>query len=338
MIVKITQFPVFVLTPGTSLFLRSDTMVVVGVDGGKSVLPLRKCKSLVVVRGVSLSVDLMWALLDLKASVSFISGAGRLLGVMSGSDSGRGNLRERQYHLGFNRRLEVSKRLVAAKVSNYYYFMENFYKNHGGVKLKRGLDKTLLLSEGISGVSDFARLMQIEGACASVFFQLSPVFVSGSVGGRSRFPSFDAYNAFISIGYGLLKNSYVSALGHYRLDSDAGVMHTISADKPSLALDLMEESRYLVDRCVIGLLNNRQLRSDVHYSIDDVNGCVVNEFGFKTFVQLYSSFLQKENVKCGGAKVTLLEVPYRQVLLFSRYLRDDSEYVPWCPRGLICSV
>lgn len=91
-----------------------------------------------------------------------------------------------------------------------------------------------------------------EGAAARVFFAawatLLPVQVRFR--GRRRRPPTDPANAALSLGYSLLHARVLEACHAAGLDAALGVLHTPEHDRPSLACDLVEFERAVVERWV----------------------------------------------------------------------------------------
>src|SRR2546429_8038338 len=76
---------------------------------------------------------------------------------------------------------------------------------------------------------------------------------------RSRRPPRDRINCLLSFLYALLRHDCVAALTSVGLDPFVGFFHVDRPNRPSLALDLMEEFRpWLADRLGITLINRQQ--------------------------------------------------------------------------------
>lgn len=76
---------------------------------------------------------------------------------------------------------------------------------------------------------------------------------------RTRRPPEDAFNACLSFGYTLLLGRVESACRLAGVDPQLGALHEAQDGKPSLALDLMEPWRPLIDQLVVRMVNKRQL-------------------------------------------------------------------------------
>jgi hypothetical protein len=77
---------------------------------------------------------------------------------------------------------------------------------------------------------------------------------------RSRCPPHDRISCLLSFQYALVRHDCVAALTAAGLDPFVGFLHADRPNRPSLALDLMEEFRpWLSDRLVVTLVNRQQI-------------------------------------------------------------------------------
>ena len=72
---------------------------------------------------------------------------------------------------------------------------------------------------------------------------------------RTKRPPLEPSNAVLSFVYTLATSEFAAALETVGLDSYIGYCHTLRSGRVSLACDLVEEARCLVERFVITLLN-----------------------------------------------------------------------------------
>jgi CRISPR-associated protein Cas1 len=106
------------------------------------------------------------------------------------------------------------------------------------------------------------RLRGLEGQGAALYFSQFgkllrvPHF---SFTHRNRRPPRDPVNACLSFGYAVLGSLIESLAARSGLDPTLGFFHQPAYGRPSLALDVLEEFRPLVDGLVLRLLNRRQL-------------------------------------------------------------------------------
>jgi CRISPR associated protein, Cas1 family len=105
----------------------------------------------------------------------------------------------------------------------------------------------------------------VPGAAARAYFgALGQIMPDGmTFAGRSRRPPEDIINAALSYGYAIILGETVSALCAAGLDPAIGLLHADDDNRPSLALDLMEEFRPLVvDQVVVSAARRAELRPE----------------------------------------------------------------------------
>ncbi|MCX7084636.1 MAG: CRISPR-associated endonuclease Cas1 [Methylococcales bacterium] len=135
-----------------------------------------------------------------------------------------------------------------------------------------------------------ASLRGYEGAAAAAYFGGYAHLFAGALNftGRKKRPPPDPVNVCLSLGYTLLHYDAVRACHIVGLDPMLGFFHDVSFGRESLACDLMEPLRPLMDRWIWQLFKNKQLRPE-HFS-DDVGGrCQMNKVGRQVFYAYYES-------------------------------------------------
>ena len=134
-----------------------------------------------------------------------------------------------------------------------------------------------------------SNLRGYEGAAAAAYFGSYVHLFANSLNftGRKKRPPPDPVNACLSLGYTLLHYDAVRACHTVGLDAMLGFYHDISFGRESLACDLMEPLRPLMDRWVWQMFKDRQLRIE-HFSSDN-DRCQMNKAGRQCFYSFYES-------------------------------------------------
>lgn len=132
-------------------------------------------------------------------------------------------------------------------------------------------------------------LRGFEGAAAAAYFGGFTQLFAPTLNftGRHKRPPPDPVNACLSLGYTLLHYDAVRACHIVGLDAMLGFYHDVSFGRESLACDLMEPLRPLMDGWVWQLFRERQLRPE-HFS-DDNGRCQMNKAGRQCFYAFYES-------------------------------------------------
>lgn len=136
----------------------------------------------------------------------------------------------------------------------------------------------------------FDQLRGIEGAAARAYFHGFEVVLPPVLGfhGRNRRPPRDPVNACLSLGYTLLHFDAVHAAHCAGLDPLIGYYHEPAVGRESLACDLIEPLRPLIDRWVWGLFRDRLLEPD-HFSRHD-GACLLGKAGRGHFYRQWARF------------------------------------------------
>lgn len=272
--------------------------------------------------------------------LSFYNPYGRFLCRVTGMNHGNVLLRKQQYRISDNADAScvIARNLILGKVFNSRWSIDRTLRDHAlRVDEERCRNAAGYLANALEKIKkeeNLDSLRGLEGECASVYFGIFDELILNqkdtfSFRGRSKRPPLDNVNAMLSFGYTLLANDCANALEGAGLDSYVGFMHRDRPGRKSLALDLMEEMRtVLVDRLVLTLINNRQIRAE-HFQISQSGAVEFTEEGRRKFIaawqerkreQITHPYLQEKI--CWGL------VPHIQALLLSRYLRGDIDGYP----------
>jgi len=151
---------------------------------------------------------------------------------------------------------------------------------------------------------------------------------------RTRHPPRDPINCLLSFIYALLRHNCVAALTSVGLDPFVGFLHADRPNRPSLALDLMEEFRpWVADRLAITLINRQQTVPE-HF-VEREGGVV--EFtgtGRRLVIQAYQERKQDELAHpLLEQNLRLAQMPFVQARILARHLRGDlPQYLPLVPK------
>lgn len=139
-----------------------------------------------------------------------------------------------------------------------------------------------------SGARMIPTLLGIEGAAARCYFSAwQSVFPeSWQFNRRTRRPPTDPVNALLSLGYTLLYFDAMRACYGAGLDPLLGFLHQPSYGRASLACDLVELLRHLVDRWVWDLVRHQVLRPD-HFVAEQSGACLLSKTGRQLFFEQY---------------------------------------------------
>ncbi len=132
-------------------------------------------------------------------------------------------------------------------------------------------------------------LRGIEGAAASACFQVYTQIFASSLAfkGRNRRPPRDPVNAALSLGYTLLHAEVAIACYRHGLDPYIGFYHDLSHGRESLAADLMEPLRPVIDGWVWDLFRKQDLRARNFYR--EGEACWLDKDGRAVFYKAWEA-------------------------------------------------
>lgn len=161
-------------------------------------------------------------------------------------------LREKQYAMGETEELEAAKKLVANKITNQIFLLEKADKKEAAVFLEGIKSKTGAAKNGKD-------LLGLEGSAGKFFFQS----YFEALEWKRRLPraKTDIPNYLMDIGYTMLFNFTEAMLGIYGFDAYKGFYHKLFFQRKSLACDLMEPFRCIIDKQIVKSHNLGQIDS-----------------------------------------------------------------------------
>lgn len=158
----------------------------------------------------------------------------------------------------------LARNTMAAKLSNARQLIRRTLHDNIGLRDDSEIQKVVqILTASIDQLyqaKNIEEIVGIEGYCARSYFSvfnklITNKKVSLTFEFRTKRPPLDPVNAVLSFVYTLATSEFAAALETVGLDSYIGYCHTLRSGRASLACDLVEEVRCLVERFVITLLN-----------------------------------------------------------------------------------
>lgn len=261
--------------------------------------------------------------LELGMPIHYLSDFGKYLGSALPGHSRNGKLRLAQYAVYHNseRRLELVKAIVTAKIHNQYTVLYRHKLADNSLKSRKKLVEEQTTLDGVRGV---------EGLAAREYFASWDALLKEpwSFPGRNRRPPTDPVNSLLSFAYGLLRVQVTAAVHIAGLDPYIGYLHEVHHGQPAMVLDLMEEFRPLVaDSLVLSVLNNREIQPEDF--TESLGAFRLSDNGRKKFLQAFERKMNDEfkhpvfEYRCSYRRSIEL-----QARLLSRHLQEELAYKP----------
>jgi len=307
-------------------------------DGKEQRFPAAQVERVILLGNIQLSTQVMASLLEAGIPVCFLSSRGRYRGRLSPATHANIGLRMKQYDCVRESTLAMpyARWFVIGKIRNSKEVVCRKLSDAGfdGSKLRKSLKGWM---DAAGRTHHMERLRGFEGMAARDYFQAFEQIFSKTPfawEGRNRQPPRDPINSMLSLGYTLLLNECVSAIEAIGLDMYAGMLHGgekhSDYGKPSLALDLMEEFRYLVDRLVMRLLLSGQYTAKDFDRIPH-GGCFLKGHVRKVFFTAWETLMQSP-ITYDHRRLGYRLIVAEQASLLARALQDESvEYRPFMP-------
>lgn len=190
--------------------------------------------------------------------------------------------------------LTWSRQIVRAKLRAQHRVLNRAFAERADLRKPLGDARGALLSivDRLSRATERSSVLGLEGAGAAAYFKGFGHLFAPSLGfhGRRRRPPPDPVNACLSLGYTLLHARAVQACWAAGLDPMVGFLHLPSHGRASLACDLMEPWRALIDEWVWQQFRDRLLRPE-HFGKDGAGACLM---GKAARAQFYESLAPLE--------------------------------------------
>jgi CRISPR-associated protein Cas1 len=330
---------VYVTNDQAYLTLDNNNLVC-SVEGQVALkMPFDNIENIVCFSYMGCSPALMGKCVEDKIPINFISPTGKYWAKICGETKGNVYLRIAQIDQFRKKGVELAVREMQAKFSNHIRVYRRSMHDYPALKSDTEVIKTIdTLQDGIvkaEGCTSKETLLGIEGNCASAYFSSFPkMLLNRSMADtfqcRNKRPPLDPVNALLSFFYTLATSDCAAALETVGLDSYIGFYHELRSGRVSLACDMVEEMRGIVERFVITLVNLRIVGNE---DFDhQASGAVwLNSDGKKKALQQWQE--KKRSIiyhKVIKEKIPLGLLPYVQSNLLAKYIRGEiEEYIPY---------
>ncbi len=322
-------------------YLSLDGENVVLTEKGKEIvrLPFANLESIYCFNYLGCSPALMGKCAEENVALCFLSPQGRFLARVTGKTKGNVFLRKQQIERFADNsvRLDLIRAILSAKIKNTRNLLLRSRRDNDDPDTCAPITHCLdLLSENLAKIKseqDIDKLRGLEGESAKAYFEIFDKLLLRQreyfrLFMRTKRPPLDRINAVLSFLYTICTNDIASALECVGLDPYIGVYHTLRPGRVSLACDIVEEFRTVIDRFVISAINLSKINKDDF--TQQVGGAMyLNDDGRKKIITLWQekkreSFIHpllKEKLQFGL-------FPYVQANLMAKFIRQEINKYP----------
>lgn len=328
---------IYITNEQAYLFLDGENLVCRIDDNEKFRIPFDNVENIVCFNYLGCSPALMGKCVGKCIPINFVSPHGKFLAKVCGETKGNVFLRVAQIDKFRENGLFLTQNTLASKFSNSLQVIKRTL--HDNVSLRdddeiKAVINTLRYSvDEIYQSASIESAMGIEGNCAKNYFSVFNKLITNpkasiSFEYRTKKPPLDPVNALLSFVYTLYTNEYAAALETVGLDSYIGFCHSLRSGRSSLACDLVEETRCLVERFVLTLIN-LQIITEKDFD-KQISGAVwLNEDGRKKVLSRWQEKKRTDTVHPYlKQKIPFGLIPYIQSNLLAKYVRGDLKEYP----------
>lgn len=300
-------------------------------------IPFANVENIVCFNYMGCSPALMGKCVQEHIPINFLSPQGKFLAKVCGETKGNVFLRVRQIDVFREKGLFLAQNTMAAKFSNARQLIKRTLHDTTALRENEEIQQVLKLlqkkAKEVYLAQSIEEVIGIEGNCAKSFFSIFNLLITNSKVSfsftyRNKRPPLDPVNAMLSFVYTLATNEFAAALETVGLDSYIGYCHSLRSGRESLACDLVEEYRCVVERFVLTLINLKII-SEKDFETQ-VSGAVwLNESGRKKILTKWQEKKRTDYVHPQlKQKIPFGLIPYVQSNLLAKYIRGDIEEYP----------
>lgn len=317
------------------LSLDGENIVCKVEEENKFRIPFDNVEGIVCFSYLGCSPALMGKCVEKNVPINFMSPNGKFLAKVFGETKGNVFLRISQIDKFREEGISLAQNTMASKFCNTIKLIKRTLHDNSNLREDKSIINTLdILKNGIDSVynaNSIEEIVGIEGNCAKAYFSIfNKLLTNKSVKfeSRTKRPPLDCVNATLSFVYTLLTNEYAAALETVGLDSYIGFCHKLRSGRVSLACDLIEETRAVVDRFVITLFNLKVL-TEKDFEKQVSGAVLLNDDGRKKVITKWQEKKRSEIVHPYlNEKIMFGLLPYVQSNLLAKFIRGDLDEYP----------
>jgi len=328
----------YLTTQGAKLHKRSRRLMVTKDDEEIQSIPLIKVKQVQIFGNIAITTPALTWLMTENIDIIFSTRHGKYRGRVIGESSGHSKLRRWQYRRVDNTLFAVNtaRTIVKAKLHNSRTLLQRYQRKLNQPKLETAITRLAETITRADRSQTINSLRGVEGIGAAVYFQaLQHLFKypQFQFQKRTRRPPTDPTNVLLSFGYTMLAHQIESAVEMVGLDPYLGTLHADAYNRPSMALDIMEEFRsIIVDSVVLRCINSQLITLQNFSEVPDNKDrpILLDDAGRHRFIQEFENRLAITFTHpARGEKVTYRRCFEFQARDMARAIQAEGLYQPF---------
>ena len=327
----------YILDEMAYLSLDGENIVCISEEKEKFRLPLSNIEEVICFSYMGCSPALMGKCVESGVSISFLSPQGKFLSRVQGESKGNIYLRRMQFERFGIMQTQLIQNTVAAKLSNTRQLIRRSMRDNPQLDNEGKLSNCLTVIENgiesVYSVTDLDIIMGIEGSCAKAYFVIFNSLILQQktdfyMHSRTKRPPLDRVNAVLSFLYTIATTSCASALESVGLDSYLGYYHAMRSGRCSLACDLVEEMRGIIERLVLTMINLKQIGPD-DFEMQESGAVYLTKDGKRKVLTLWQE-KKRSTIEHSylGQKIPFGLLPFVQSSLLAKHIRGEIDEYP----------
>lgn len=266
----------------------------------KELIPWNRVSRIVIVGRSSFSGGVIYRAVREEIPVSFIDVWGMTRGQLYPSNYDQSELTDLQKEYAGKKDfcLQFAKEVIAASIHNRAVILRR--NSFESSELRGWIDKVAM-------AKDLDSLRGCEGTASRIFFEsLSQLVHPFEFKSRTYHPPEGPINVMLSLGYTLLYNRIASVLLHKAYNPRIGFYHQGRGRHAALASDLIEQLRHLVERVVLALIHNQEIKPEDFSQAQAKNSTLwrLSGEGFRKFIHRFEHTMSIPSGYHGGEKTS----------------------------------
>ncbi len=233
--------------PDCELSLRNENIFIKSEGKTKDKIPVNKLITIFVIGEMTITSKLIQKISKAGASLYFLKRNFETYASTGAYAEGNYLLRQRQYALGKENELKISKGIVRNKLRNSLSLLRGAGIEE--IAKKKRMKYKQVMTVKIDATDNIASLRGLEGVISKDYFET----YFAKINWYRRMPrsKVDENNILLDMGYNFLFHFVDSILRVYGFDTYKGIYHQLYFQRKSLACDMMEPFRCIIDKALV---------------------------------------------------------------------------------------
>jgi len=298
---------VYITEQGSSIKKGNGKLIISKGDNDIRWIHINDIEQLIILGNITITAPVITYLLKNKIDTIFLSYYGKYKGRLLGEFGKNIDLRLTQYKVLSDKEksLNLAREIVRAKLSNQINILRKRNRRLSSDSVAEVIFRIRMIEKKeLNNALTTDSLRGQEGISAKYYFSVFNELLSNQdfiFTTRNRRPPRDEINALLSLGYTLLMNQTITQINICGLDPFYGALHEVDYGRQSLALDLMEEFRPLIDDLIITAVNKKIIRKE-HFKYNKTDEedpetttelpVMLTQDGMRKFVRIFNDLME----------------------------------------------